>query len=119
MGSRNIEISVRGASEEDLANSRVMRFVVTDNAETRNVVLGRGETNASLNHAALVPPNTELVGGGVTEAFESGFLAVQWGSGSCDKEFGYDRPADEDTAEQVLTEIKSVIRAWRKRVLNI
>ena len=83
-----------------------LKFVVFDrNGERKIVLLDEGRA-----HISALSADAILVGAGRVKKDGE----INWGSLTCKKARGYDRPKDPQQAEKTLAEIQAEIAAWKK-----
>lgn len=94
--------------ESFIRQSGIIKFLLAE--QDANLVLALA-TPFYGEHIRLLPEDAQLIGSGDIIQHQHS-IDVRWGSHSCKRELGYDRPEASATATDLLARIRNQISRW-------
>jgi hypothetical protein len=118
----DIEVEVRYTDEDRMIKvikeyGERFKFVLSEYDGFKTITLGPTD----VDHVRLFDDGETLIGGGrtfISIEDDEVHCSADWGSGTCVEEKGYDRPKDDNEAEVVLNQTKTIIQNWVRSALS-
>ncbi len=120
-----MKVEVFDSSIERVVGMMLIKFIlsVRDNVTTLTI----SEVKSGREHIDLLPNNSELIGGGdiIRKSLEdendktdeeSYKYVAKWGSYSCKRDKGYDRPDKEERKTILTEEIRQAFLDWQRSI---